>query len=139
MEAIRNVEGSRFPVLTPNLKVSIFWQRNIVINSSRICVEEIISYFAFFQGFEAAVASGAKEVAIFASASESFSKSNINCSIEDSLTRYSEVTLAAKKVSIPVRGYIFQLQLTNIFRRNFFFVALVLLVFKYQVSEGIKT
>lgn len=77
MEAIRNVEGSRFPVLTPNLK-----------------------------GFEAAVASGAKEVAIFASASESFSKSNINCSIEDSLTRYSEVTLAAKKVSIPVRGYI---------------------------------
>ena len=48
-------------------------------------------------------------MAIFASASESFSKSNINCSIEDSLTRYSEVTLAAKKVSIPVRGYISQL------------------------------
>ncbi|KAL4607435.1 hypothetical protein ACB092_09G174000 [Castanea dentata] len=77
MEAIRNVEAARFPVLTPNLK-----------------------------GFEAAVAAGAKEVAIFASASEAFSKSNINCSIKDSLTRYSDVTLAARKVSIPVRGYI---------------------------------
>ncbi|KAI8541237.1 hypothetical protein RHMOL_Rhmol08G0046400 [Rhododendron molle] len=58
------------------------------------------------QGFEAAVAAGVKEVAIFAAASESFSKSNINCSIEDSLARYHDVTLAAKKLSIPVRGYI---------------------------------
>ncbi|OAY40192.1 hydroxymethylglutaryl-CoA lyase, mitochondrial [Manihot esculenta] len=77
MAAIRDLEGARFPVLTPNLK-----------------------------GFEAAVATGAKEVAIFASASESFSKSNINCSIEDSLIRYGDVALAASKLSIPVRGYI---------------------------------
>ncbi|CAL5423048.1 unnamed protein product [Camellia sinensis] len=47
---------------------------------------------------------GAKEVAIFAAASESFSKANINCSIEDSLARYRDVALAAKKLSIPVRG-----------------------------------
>ncbi|KAF8043680.1 hypothetical protein BT93_A1867 [Corymbia citriodora subsp. variegata] len=77
MEAIQNVEGARFPVLTPNLK-----------------------------GFEAAVAAGAKEVAVFASASESFSKSNINCSIEESLKRYHDVSLAAEKASIPIRGYI---------------------------------
>ncbi|XP_035539270.1 hydroxymethylglutaryl-CoA lyase, mitochondrial-like isoform X1 [Juglans regia] len=77
MEAIRNVEGARFPVLTPNVK-----------------------------GFEAAVAAGAKEVAIFAAASESFSKFNINCSIEESLTRYRDVALAAGKLSFPVRGYI---------------------------------
>lgn len=77
VEAIRDVEGARFPVLTPNLK-----------------------------GFEAAVAAGAKEVAIFASASDSFSNSNINCSIKDSLVRYRDVTLAAKKLTIPVRGYI---------------------------------
>ncbi|XP_010922056.1 hydroxymethylglutaryl-CoA lyase, mitochondrial isoform X2 [Elaeis guineensis] len=77
MKAIQGVEGARFPVLTPNLK-----------------------------GFEAAVASGAKEVAIFASASESFSLSNINCSIEESLNRYRNVTLAAKGLKIPVRGYV---------------------------------
>lgn len=57
------------------------------------------------QGFEAAVAAGAKEVAVFASASESFSRSNINCSIEDSFARFREVALAAQKLSIPVRGY----------------------------------
>ncbi|GAB2221667.1 hypothetical protein Droror1_Dr00012852 [Drosera rotundifolia] len=77
MEAIRDIQDARFPVLTPNLK-----------------------------GFEAAIAAGAKEVAIFASASESFSKSNINCTIEESLARYSDVASAAKNSSIPVRGYI---------------------------------
>lgn len=51
------------------------------------------------QGFEAAVAAGAKEIAVFASASESFSKSNINCTIEESLVRYRDVTAAAKLVS----------------------------------------
>lgn len=61
---------------------------------------------ALFQGFEAAVAAGAKEVAVFAAASESFSQSNINCSIEDSLARYRDVALAAKNHTIPVRGYV---------------------------------
>ncbi|KAL5580316.1 hypothetical protein UlMin_012758 [Ulmus minor] len=77
MQAVRSLEGAQMPVLTPNLK-----------------------------GFEAAVAAGAKEVAVFASASESFSKSNINCSIEESLARYRAVTRAAKELSIPVRGYV---------------------------------
>lgn len=57
------------------------------------------------QGFEAAVAAGAKEIAVFASASESFSKANINCSIEQSLARYRDVIHASTKLSIPVRGY----------------------------------
>ncbi|KAL5785131.1 hypothetical protein ACOSQ2_007523 [Xanthoceras sorbifolium] len=50
------------------------------------------------KGFEAAIAAGAKEVEVFASASESFSKSNINCSIEESLARYRAV---ASLVSLP--------------------------------------
>ncbi|XVF04825.1 hypothetical protein REPUB_Repub05bG0118700 [Reevesia pubescens] len=77
MKAVCNMEDARLPVLTPNLK-----------------------------GFEAAVAAGAKEVAVFASASESFSKSNINCSIEESLVRYRDVCRAAKELSVPVRGYV---------------------------------
>ncbi|XP_027343069.1 hydroxymethylglutaryl-CoA lyase, mitochondrial-like isoform X6 [Abrus precatorius] len=76
MQAVHNLGGIRLPVLTPNLK-----------------------------GFEAAIAAGAREVAVFASASESFSKSNINCSIEESLARYRAVTRAAKELSIPVRGF----------------------------------
>jgi hydroxymethylglutaryl-CoA lyase len=64
------------------------------------------------QGFEAAIAAGAREVAVFASASESFSKSNINCSIEESLARYRAVTSAAKALSVPVRGYVFCFSIT---------------------------
>lgn len=59
-----------------------------------------------FQGFEAAMAAGAKEVAVFAAASESFSRSNLNCSIEDSLARYRDVAHAAKNHKVPVRGYV---------------------------------
>lgn len=77
LAAIQNVEGARFPVLTPNLK-----------------------------GFEAAVAAGAKEVAVFPAASESFSKANLNSGIEDNLARCRDIASAARNISIPVRGYI---------------------------------
>lgn len=107
MEAVRNLEGARLPVLTPNLKVSNCFQKKGKNHEFKaiLSVCEGISHINYLQGFEAAIAAGAKEVAIFASASESFSKSNINCSIEESLTRYRAVALAAKKLSIPVRGY----------------------------------
>jgi isopropylmalate/homocitrate/citramalate synthase len=59
----------------------------------------------FWQGFEAAVEAGAQEVAFFTAASESFVKANINCNIEESLTRYRQICKAAKARNIPVRGY----------------------------------
>lgn len=58
------------------------------------------------RGFEAAVEAGAKEVAFFTAASESFVKANINCSLEESLVRYRSVCKAAKERNIPVRGYV---------------------------------
>ena len=58
------------------------------------------------QGFEKAVEAKVDEVAIFAAASESFSKKNINCSIEDSLKRFHPIMEAAKFLKIPVRGYV---------------------------------
>lgn len=58
------------------------------------------------QGFEAAVAAGAKEVAVFAAASESFSRRNINCSIAESLQRFAPVLEAARSRGVPVRGYV---------------------------------
>ena len=69
--------GVSFPVLTPNL-----------------------------QGFEAAVAAGAKEVAVFAAASESFSKKNINCSIAESIERFTPIFAAAQAQGVRVRGYV---------------------------------
>jgi len=58
------------------------------------------------KGLQAAVECGAKEVAIFGAASESFSKKNINCSIEESLARFEPVLSSAKEANVKVRGYV---------------------------------
>lgn len=58
------------------------------------------------KGFERAVEAKADEVAIFASASESFSQANINCSIAESLERFEPVMLAAQQSGLRVRGYV---------------------------------
>jgi len=73
----RRRPGVSFPVLTPNLR-----------------------------GFDAAVEAGAREVAIFAAASESFSQKNINCSVNESLKRFAAVVDSASALEIPVRGYV---------------------------------
>eukprot|EP00545_Synedropsis_sp_CCMP1620_P014287 CAMPEP_0119003768 /NCGR_PEP_ID=MMETSP1176-20130426/750_1 /TAXON_ID=265551 /ORGANISM="Synedropsis recta cf, Strain CCMP1620" /LENGTH=330 /DNA_ID=CAMNT_0006955393 /DNA_START=38 /DNA_END=1030 /DNA_ORIENTATION=- len=46
------------------------------------------------------------EVAIFASASESFSQKNINCSIAKSMERFEPVMDLAAEKAMPVRGYV---------------------------------
>ena len=58
------------------------------------------------QGFEAAVAVGATEVAVFAAASEGFSRKNINCSIAESIARVAPVIQAAQTGGVRVRGYV---------------------------------
>ncbi|MCG5514159.1 hydroxymethylglutaryl-CoA lyase [Ectothiorhodospira shaposhnikovii] len=77
MTALAPRPGVRYPVLAPNLK-----------------------------GLEAAVAAGARDVAVFAAASESFSRKNINCGIDDSLDRFAPVMERARALDIPVRGYV---------------------------------
>jgi hydroxymethylglutaryl-CoA lyase len=69
--------GIALPVLTPNL-----------------------------QGYEAARAAGARRVAVFAAASETFSQRNIQCSIAQSLERFAPVLAAARADGVPVRGYL---------------------------------
>lgn len=58
------------------------------------------------QGMVMAIERGLKEVAIFASCSESFSKKNINCTIEESFQRFEAVMALAKKHKVKVRGYL---------------------------------
>ena len=50
-------------------------------------------------------AAAVDEVAVFAAASEGFSRKNINCSIAESLQRFVDVMAAAQQHNIPVRGY----------------------------------
>ena len=58
------------------------------------------------QGLEAALATGAEEIAVFASASETFSQANINCSIAESLDRLRAVAEQALARGMRVRGYV---------------------------------
>jgi hydroxymethylglutaryl-CoA lyase len=58
------------------------------------------------KGYEAARASGAKVVSVFAAASEGFSRANINCGIVESIERFKPVMVRAKADSVRVRGYI---------------------------------
>jgi len=72
-----NKEKLTFSALTPNLK-----------------------------GYMSAYKSGVNEVAVFGAASEAFSKKNINCSIEESLSRFKPVIQQALSDNIKVRGYV---------------------------------
>jgi hydroxymethylglutaryl-CoA lyase len=57
-------------------------------------------------GLERALASGVTEVAIFAAASETFSRRNINQSIDESLATYKIVCGDARAAGVGVRGYL---------------------------------
>lgn len=57
-------------------------------------------------GYQGARAAGADEVAIFASASEGFSRANLNCTIAESLARFAPVVAAAQADGVAVRGYV---------------------------------
>jgi hydroxymethylglutaryl-CoA lyase len=58
------------------------------------------------KGYEAARANGAKVIAIFGSASEGFSRANINCSVAESIERFKPVVARARTDGVKVRGYI---------------------------------
>ena len=58
------------------------------------------------RGMEDALRAGAREIAIFAAASETFSQKNINCSIAESIDRFTEVFELARANNIRVRAYV---------------------------------
>ncbi len=58
------------------------------------------------QGYERARAVGAEEVAVFAAASEAFSRKNINASIDESIERFVPVIEHAQADDVKVRGYV---------------------------------
>lgn len=68
-----------------------------------------VSYAALtpnMRGYEAAKAARADEIAIFGSASEGFSRANLNATIAESLERFRPVAEAADGDGIAMRGYI---------------------------------
>lgn len=58
------------------------------------------------KGMERALAAGATSVAIFISASEGFNRKNLNCSIDESFTRFAPVMALARDNGVDVRAYL---------------------------------
>lgn len=58
------------------------------------------------KGMELALEAGVQEIALFSSASESFSRRNTNASIDKMLERYSRIARVAKEKGIRMRGYV---------------------------------
>ena len=77
LAGIKRKEGVRYAALTPNMR-----------------------------GYTDALAAGADEIAIFASASEGFSQKNINASIAESIERFAPILEEARHIDMPVRGYV---------------------------------
>lgn len=77
MAGITRAPGVTYPVLTPNLK-----------------------------GYESAKDARATTVAIFGAASETFSQRNINCSVAESLDRFTFIMEESASDHIQVRGYV---------------------------------
>ena len=77
LAGIHRRAGVRYPVLVPNL-----------------------------QGYAAARAAGADEIALFTAASEAFNRKNINASIDESLERFVPVLEHARAEGVRVRGYV---------------------------------
>ena len=58
------------------------------------------------RGTHAALEIGVEELAIFTSASESFARKNINCSIDESIKRFQPVADLARNSGVRLRGYV---------------------------------
>lgn len=77
LDGLHRVDGVRYPVLVPNVK-----------------------------GLQRALDCGATDVAVFVSASETFSQRNLGCSVAQSLAMVQPVVALAQDRGIPVRGYV---------------------------------
>ncbi|KAK4505482.1 hypothetical protein PRZ48_003445 [Zasmidium cellare] len=58
------------------------------------------------KGLERALELGVQEVAVFVSASEGFSRANINCSVDEGLARSRQVAQKALEAGLTMRGYV---------------------------------
>jgi hydroxymethylglutaryl-CoA lyase len=58
------------------------------------------------RGLERALACGAREVAVFAAATETFAQRNLNRSVAQSLEMFRPVVEGARAAGLPVRGYV---------------------------------
>jgi len=104
--------AARLPVIEVSAFVSPKWvpqmadAAEVFAGISRAAGTRYAALVPNLTGLERAYACGVREIGIFAAASETFSRKNINQSIEGSLEIYRGVCARAAELGIRVRGYV---------------------------------
>lgn len=112
LEFIRRLRESGLRTIEATAFVSPKWVPQMADHAEvmrGLARDGIVSYPVLvpnLRGFEAAMEAGAREIAVFAAASETFSQKNINCSIDESFERFAPVLEAAQAGGVRVRGYV---------------------------------
>ena len=99
IEATSFVRADKIPQLSDAIELS----NQLNIQSSPIAYSALTPNL---KGYELALKAGYKEEAIFGAASETFTKKNINRTIEESIQGFAELATRAYKDGVKIRGYI---------------------------------
>ncbi|OLY80707.1 Hydroxymethylglutaryl-CoA lyase, mitochondrial [Smittium mucronatum] len=112
LELINLLTNCGLPVIEAASFVSPKWvpqmadSSNIIKSLNQSHPTKYTSLVPNQRGLEMAHKAGAKEIAIFGAASETFSRKNINCSIDESFEKFEMVVKQAKDFGMSVRGYV---------------------------------
>lgn len=112
VELINRLSNTGIPVVEVTSFVSPKWVPQMGDNKevfTKIDKKDGVSYPVLtpnVRGLESALEVGAQEVAIFAAASEAFTKKNINCTIAESIERFEPLVEKALAEGLKVRGYV---------------------------------
>jgi hydroxymethylglutaryl-CoA lyase len=102
---LRTIEATSF--VSPKWVPQLSDARDVMESMRSSVVQGDVSYPVLvpnLKGLEAAMVLGVQEIGIFLSATDGFSRNNINCSVEESLVKARAVVLKARGQGIRVRG-----------------------------------
>jgi hydroxymethylglutaryl-CoA lyase len=112
IEFVNRLSAARLPIIEVSAFVSPKWVPQMadaaevfagITRASGIRYAALVPNLA---GLDRAMAAGVSDIAVFAAATETFSRKNINQSIDDSLVTYKQVCDRARAAGLRVRGYL---------------------------------
>src|SRR5881394_2389166 len=112
IEFVNRLSAARLPVIEVGAFVSPKWvpqmadTAEVFAGITRASGSRYTALVPNLAGLDRAIAAGVTEVAIFASSTETFSRKNINQSIDESLAGYKTVCDRAIAAGLRVRGYL---------------------------------
>lgn len=104
---LRTIEASSF--VSPRWVPQLSDVREVLQTISPFIIQGQISYPVLvpnLKGLDGAIQSGVKEIGVFLSATEGFSRKNINCTVEESIERARKVIERALQQNIRVRAFV---------------------------------